>query len=82
MWQAGHTEKCIALYQAMLEFNLFLPDVLQNVDNKDQQEFFETFWDSGMPRVGEDEAQGWAAWVENKGEGHFASMNNKGKITF
>ena len=30
--QNGHMERAIALYQAMIEFNLFCPDVLKHAE--------------------------------------------------
>ena len=29
---SGHMERAVSLYQAMIEFNLFCPDVLKQVD--------------------------------------------------
>jgi len=62
---AGHTEKAIALYQALLEFNLCCPLSLSaNVSVKEAIAFLEPFWDSGAARIGEVGAEGWKNWVE------------------
>ncbi len=36
LMQAGHTERAIAMYQAMIELNIFCPDVLKESSNKVQ----------------------------------------------
>ena len=68
MKQAGHTEKAVSFLQAQLEFNLFCPDVLTTASHKERLEFFEMFWDSGTPRLGEQGAVGWDVWTERKGD--------------
>ena len=66
--QSGHTEKALACFQALVEFNFYSPDSLTNTDIKHKQklEFFETFWDSGTPRFGEREAVGWNSWFQSE----------------
>ena len=68
--QSGFPEKSIALFQAMVEFNLCCPsELLANQllnKTKDRLEIFEAFWDSGVPRVGEKDAQGWRRWWESQ----------------
>ena len=32
--QAGHLERAVAVYQAMIELNVFCPDVLKKADKK------------------------------------------------
>jgi tetratricopeptide (TPR) repeat protein len=67
MNQAGYRENAIAALQAMLELNLFAPASIASPTS--QREFetllehFETFWDSEVPRIGEDNALGWASFV-------------------
>ena len=65
---AGHTEKAIALYQALIEFNLCSPASLSSgdVSLKERVEFLEPFWDSSTARIGEQGAKGWKSWVEHK----------------
>nr|XP_023684514.1 protein NRDE2 homolog [Paramormyrops kingsleyae] len=67
--QAGHSEKAIALFQAQLDFNFFKPDTVKDMHTKQQVEFFEPFWDSGEPRVGEKGARGWRAWMHQQERG-------------
>uniref|UniRef100_H2MTT5 NRDE-2, necessary for RNA interference, domain containing n=1 Tax=Oryzias latipes TaxID=8090 RepID=H2MTT5_ORYLA len=61
--QAGHSEKAISLFQAMMDFTFFKPDSVKKLSTRQQVEFFEPFWDSGEARVGEVEARGWKAWM-------------------
>ena len=61
--QVGLTERAVALYQALVEFNLCAPSELGK-DDRSLRQFFETFWDSGCPRVGEAGALGWAGWMK------------------
>ncbi|XP_069493555.1 nuclear exosome regulator NRDE2 [Ambystoma mexicanum] len=67
--QAGHSEKAISLYQALMDFTFFKPDTVKDMSTKDQVEFFETFWDSGEPRFGEKGAKGWKSWMHQKEKG-------------
>ncbi|XP_022104815.1 protein NRDE2 homolog [Acanthaster planci] len=65
--QAGHTEKAVAAFQAMIELNCFCPPQFQqDVHLQGQVAFLETFWDSAEPRFGERGARGWASWMLKK----------------
>ncbi|XP_050990068.1 nuclear exosome regulator NRDE2 [Labeo rohita] len=61
--QAGHTEKAVCLFQALLDFTFFKPDSVKGLPTRQQVDFFEPFWDSGEPRIGERGARGWKAWM-------------------
>ncbi|XP_043118597.1 nuclear exosome regulator NRDE2 isoform X2 [Puntigrus tetrazona] len=61
--QAGHAEKAVCLFQALLDFTFFKPDSVKDLPTRQQVEFFEPFWDSGEPRIGERGARGWKAWM-------------------
>ena len=65
--QVGHTEKAVACYQALIEFNLCSPAQFNDVSSNERMQFFETFWDSGVPRFGEYGAQGWRNWMTSNG---------------
>ncbi|KAK2826353.1 hypothetical protein Q5P01_020567 [Channa striata] len=67
--QSGHSEKAIALFQAMIDFNFYKPDNVGKLSTKQQVEFFEPFWDSGEERVGELGAKGWKAWMHQQERG-------------
>lgn len=72
--QVGHSEKAVACYQALIEFNLCSPSEFDSKDLplKERVQFFETFWDSGVPRFGESGAQGWHNWM--KGDKTFLGL--------
>jgi tetratricopeptide (TPR) repeat protein len=56
MKDAGYSENAVGLWQAMLEFNYFHPNV---VDGQTTKSLFTDFWDSEVSRVGEEGAKGW-----------------------
>ncbi len=61
LWaRAGHRERSIAHFQALVEFNLFAPSFPGYYSNQDKLATFEPFWDSSVPRFGEENATGWA----------------------
>ena len=55
----------MALFQALIEFNLFSPKFpgYFGVDNKLKS--FKSFWDSGVPRFGETGAIGWCQFAND-----------------
>ena len=62
---SGFVEKAIALFQALIEFNLSTPDDLFACEKvKDRRDIFEMFWDEGVARIGEEGALGWKKWWE------------------
>ncbi|XP_069884669.1 nuclear exosome regulator NRDE2-like [Dipodomys merriami] len=73
--QAGHSEKAISLFQAMVDFTFFKPDSVRDLPTKVQVEFFEPFWDSGEPRAGEKGARGWRAWMHQQERGGWVVIN-------
>eukprot|EP00794_Sanderia_malayensis_P020249 gene20249-22232_t len=66
--QSDQTEKSIAVMQAMIEFNCFLPNEIKTMSTSAQKEFFETFWDSETARFGEVGALGWSKWMSRSEE--------------
>ncbi|KAK4985087.1 hypothetical protein LTR50_006200 [Elasticomyces elasticus] len=56
---SGYEELAVALWQAMLEFYLFRPPNLDNASKQLLLDSFEQFWDSEVPRLGENGASGW-----------------------
>uniref|UniRef100_A0A915HWJ9 Uncharacterized protein n=1 Tax=Romanomermis culicivorax TaxID=13658 RepID=A0A915HWJ9_ROMCU len=56
--QSGHTEKSLALCQALLEFNFYAPLETKNSGLEEKRCLFEPFWDSGAPRIGEENSRG------------------------
>ncbi|KAJ8411767.1 hypothetical protein AAFF_G00154050 [Aldrovandia affinis] len=74
--QAGHSEKAVSLFQAMLDFTFFKPDSVRKLHTRQQVDFFEPFWDSGEPRVGEKGARGWKAWMHQQERGGWLIPND------
>ncbi|CAL1288071.1 unnamed protein product, partial [Larinioides sclopetarius] len=62
----GYTEKSVAIFQSLIEFNLFSISISGSFSLSEQITCMEPFWDSGVPRFGEDGALGWATTVEQK----------------
>ena len=63
LYQSGYTERAIAMFQALLEFNFFKPTE-QLGTFESQIHSFEMFWDRDIPRVGEPGAPTWRIWYE------------------
>ena len=62
--QAGYSEKAIASFQALVEFNLCCPVEFEgSILSKERLAYFETFWDSNVPRIGDVNAPGWRFWM-------------------
>ncbi|KAI8918519.1 NRDE-2, necessary for RNA interference-domain-containing protein [Powellomyces hirtus] len=59
--QSGFIERAIALYQAMIEFSCFCPPAFATQTYEQRVGMFESFWESEVPRFGEEGAVGWAA---------------------
>jgi nuclear exosome regulator NRDE2 len=63
--EAGYDELSTALFQALLELNLFRPNSFLPTSEREREEElnkFEEFWDSECPRFGEDNAHGWRSF--------------------
>ena len=78
--QVGHMERAVATYQAMAEFTMFCPDKYGAESLEDRVALFESFWDSGVARVGEEGARGWRFWIENTSEEPIAKQSNEGMV--
>ena len=75
MREGGFAELATAAWQALLEFAFFKPiSVHASNCNKDGLSrevaisMFEKFWDSEVPRVGEEGAKGWVSFSQKQGE--------------
>ncbi|KAM9294357.1 nuclear exosome regulator NRDE2 [Gastrophryne carolinensis] len=73
--QAGHCEKSVALFQALIDFTFYKPDSVKDMPTKEQVEFFEPFWDSAEPRFGEKGAKGWSSWMRQQERGGWIAIN-------
>ena len=61
--QSGYSELAIAIWQGVLEFNFFAP--LSIASYEERVTSFKEFWESELPRIGEDGACGWRHFSEN-----------------
>merc|ERR1719266_117371 len=78
LWsRSGYRERSMALFQALVEFNLFSPKFpgYFGVDNKLKS--FKSFWDSGVPRFGETGARGWCQFVTDENINSFDEKNKQ-----
>ncbi|RUS78263.1 hypothetical protein EGW08_013979 [Elysia chlorotica] len=66
---SGYTERAVATFQALIEFNLHCPSSLNLTSTRDRAVQFEKFWESSTPRFGEEGAKGWTKWAEQKSKG-------------
>jgi len=65
--QSGHSEKAVAIYQGMLELNLFSPSFPgPGYTVADKLSLLEPIWDSGVARVGEVGARGWGEELQDR----------------
>lgn len=74
MREAGFSEHAVASWQAILEYIFFKPVGFQHQRyqtggalESHTMSAFEEFWESELPRIGEDRAQGWATYKSQKG---------------
>lgn len=57
--EAGYQEFALAIWQALLEFHLMRPEVDATTESREGFSLFEDFWESEVPRIGEQDAKGW-----------------------
>lgn len=63
---SGYVELAVAAWQATLELNFCRPSNVS--DFQPIMEDFADFWESEVPRIGEDGAKGWRHFVEDMGD--------------
>ncbi|GMH37328.1 hypothetical protein BSKO_05201 [Bryopsis sp. KO-2023] len=62
--QSGYSEHAIAKIQAIMEWHFLRPKELQTGANSSSlSHSIKKFWHSGVARIGEPGAKGWASWV-------------------
>ncbi|KAI1865577.1 hypothetical protein JX265_007900 [Neoarthrinium moseri] len=64
---SGFGELAAAAWQATLELNFHRPQSLANVSKDSALSSFQGFWESEVPRIGDDSAQGWANFHDSGG---------------
>ena len=75
MRESGFAELATAAWQALLEFVFFKPLLVQDNDRTEDRcsaeaatTMFGEFWDSEVPRIGEEGAEGWANFHRKRGK--------------
>ena len=61
--ESGYSELAVAIWQGLLEYNFCAPP--KPLSRADKIELFQEFWESEVPRIGEDTALGWHDFVRN-----------------
>lgn len=81
--RAGYVEKAVAVYQALIDFNMCSSSPKYNdLDVQNRLTLFGLFWDIGLPKFGEKNSIGWLNCLENR-EKIFENLeNSNGKIKF
>ena len=62
--ESGYSELAVSIWQGLLEINLFPPS--STLTQAEAMKEFGTFWESEVPRIGENGALGWRHFVENE----------------
>ncbi|KDR85329.1 hypothetical protein GALMADRAFT_234148 [Galerina marginata CBS 339.88] len=65
---AGYTERATAMFQAQVELTFNPPPNVAQMAFQTQLNELEDFWDSEIPRFGEEGAKGWASWYSSTTE--------------
>ncbi len=75
MRESGFVEQAVAAWQALLEYEFSRPSDLCGPEHTEGGSLhsttvskFEQFWDSEVPRIGEDNCEGWAKFSQAGGE--------------
>nr|CAH8864072.1 unnamed protein product [Trichobilharzia regenti] len=83
--QAGHAERALAVWQAVIEFNCYRPTELEQIPFDQRMLEMELFWSSGVARFGQPGSQHWNGWYksrssnkqQNKSTGKESSSSSK-----
>ncbi|KRZ20449.1 Protein NRDE2 -like protein [Trichinella pseudospiralis] len=59
LMNVGQTEKAVCMVQALLEFNLCMPEDVRNLNLEMKRTLFEAYWNNSMSHLGE---AGWQSW--------------------
>lgn len=64
---SGYRELAVAAWQAILELSFFRPEAEQ--ESTSVPESFQDFWESEVPRIGDEDAAGWSQFVASDDQG-------------
>ncbi len=62
--ESGYSELAMSIWQGLLELNFFAPDL--RLSQAEAIKRFSAFWESEVPRIGENGALGWRCFVGNE----------------
>jgi hypothetical protein len=65
--ETGYKELAIAAWQACLEVNFNRPAELHEMPSELVLDSFQDFWENEVPRIGEQDSSGWAAYYRSEG---------------
>ena len=70
--EAGYSEQSVAIWQVVFEFNLYRPpssgnDKIAPLFSEKLKTSFEDFWESEVPRIGEEGSAGWVKYSSHGG---------------
>ena len=87
MREAGFCERAVATWQALLEYEIYRPSRFPNYQSDilgglepTMLSSFEEFWESEVPRIGDEGAMGWANFDMRQGELPNAAINQRGSL--
>ncbi|KAF9527838.1 NRDE-2, necessary for RNA interference-domain-containing protein [Crepidotus variabilis] len=63
---AGYTERAMAMFQAQAELSFQPPPNILDASFQTKLDSLEEFWDSEVPRTGEENALGWSFWASTQ----------------
>uniref|UniRef100_A0A158R5N0 Golgi to ER traffic-protein n=1 Tax=Syphacia muris TaxID=451379 RepID=A0A158R5N0_9BILA len=73
MFDSGYSERAVGCAQAFCEYNICCPPNFPNDSSKQKLEAFQTFWNSGVARIGDYGAKGWARSIDDLNTGRIAT---------
>ncbi|CAH8636171.1 unnamed protein product [Schistosoma intercalatum] len=79
--QAGHSERALAIWQAVIEFNCFRPTEIEQSSFEQRILEMELFWSSGMPRFGQPGSQHWNGWFKTRNKRQDKSRLKESKLS-
>ncbi|XP_018654917.1 hypothetical protein Smp_157720 [Schistosoma mansoni] len=79
--QAGHSERALAVWQAVIEFNCFRPTEIEQSSFEQRILEMELFWSSGTPRFGQPGSQHWNGWFKTRNKRQDKSQLKESKLS-
>ena len=90
MREAGYSEHAVAMWQALLEYTFCRPSVYETIPDRpdvlcdavraSSLSSFHDFWESEVPRIGEDGAMGWSFYAAKDGEAPQPKQDSTGQM--